>query len=154
MPVASRQAMLASVRRDDILVGAYTSKSGGVCPMLGAHRRGGRCDLAEFARAWDRFTGIRDGKGRPATRRELRTLESMLEYSLAREAEPTDLGRAVAEVKAARRRRAAEAARRLGLGWMTNFGVPESEEADGAEADGESDAEAAGSRADSPRQLT
>jgi hypothetical protein len=122
--------------------------------MLGAHRRGGRCDLAEFARAWDRLTGIREGKARQATRRELRTLESMLEFSLAREAGPTDLGRTVAEVKAARRRRAAEAARRLGLGWTRNFGVPAAEAADGAEADGGSDAEVAGDPADAPRQLT
>jgi hypothetical protein len=124
MPEPSRRAMLASARTDEIIVGAYTTRDGGVCPMLGAHRRGGRCDLAAFAKAWDRYTGVKDGRPRPATDRERRTLEAMLTDSLALDAGPTDLGRAVAEVKADRRRRAGDAARCLGLGWLHELDHP------------------------------
>ena len=46
---------------------------GGVCPMLAAHRHGGRTSLASFASAWDRYTGA-GSRPRPATERELRTL--------------------------------------------------------------------------------
>ena len=133
MPEPSRRAMLASARADEIIVGAYTTRDGGVCPMLGAHRRGGRCDLAEFAKAWDRYTGAKDGRPRPATDRERRTLEAMLTDSLALDAGPTDLGRAVAEVKADRRRRAGDAARRLGLGWLHDFDPPKEDPIDAVE---------------------
>lgn len=133
MPEPSRRAMLASARADEIIVGAYTTRDGGVCPMLGAHRRGGRCDLAAFAKAWDRYTGAKDGRPRPATDRERRTLEAMLTDSLALDAGPTDLGRAVAEVKADRRRRAADAARRLGLGWLHDFDRPDDDPTDTVE---------------------
>ena len=74
--------------------------------MLAAHRRGGRTTLASFAKAWDRYT--RAGKGpRPATERELRTLRTMLEASIALEAVGADgdLSLAVAEHRAAKRRR-------------------------------------------------
>jgi hypothetical protein len=82
LPVRSRQAMLDGIDANRIIVGAYTDRQGGVCPMLAAHRRGGRTSLASFARAWDRYT--RAGKGpRPATERELRTLRTMLEASIA-----------------------------------------------------------------------
>ena len=47
-----------------IIVGAYVDGEGGVCPMLAAHRRGGRTDLLSFARSWDRFT--RAGAARAA----------------------------------------------------------------------------------------
>ncbi len=47
--------------------------------MLAAHRNGGRTSLASFARAWDRYTGAK--RPRLATRRELRTLRSLLEAS-------------------------------------------------------------------------
>lgn len=129
MPESTRRAMLASVRADEIVVGAYTTRGGGVCPMLGAHRRGGRCDLAAFAKAWDRYTQVKDGKPRPATDRERRTLEAMLRESLALAGAPTDLGRVVDEVKSERRRRATDSARRLGLGWLYGLdGGPEDPE--------------------------
>ena len=66
-----------------IIVGAYTDRSGGVCPMLAAHRNGGRTSLASFARAWDSYTGVRARRARPATERELGTLRTMLEASIA-----------------------------------------------------------------------
>jgi hypothetical protein len=81
MPLVSRKAMLGGIEANNIIVGAYTDRQGGVCPMLAAHRNGGRIDLASFARSWDRYTDA-DGP-RPATRREIRTLTALLESSLA-----------------------------------------------------------------------
>jgi hypothetical protein len=75
MPLATRRAMLAGIKMGRIIVGAYTDPHGGVCPMLAAHRRGGRTSLASFARAWDRYTGARR-RPRPATERELNTLSA------------------------------------------------------------------------------
>ena len=74
--------MLTGVEANRIIVGAYTDRKGGVCPMLAAHRNGGRTSLASFAHAWDRYTGAR-GRPRPATDRELHTLTAMLEASIA-----------------------------------------------------------------------
>jgi hypothetical protein len=48
--------------------------------MLAAHRNGGRTSVASFARAWDEYTDAR--RPRRATRREVRTLRSLLEWSL------------------------------------------------------------------------
>jgi hypothetical protein len=98
--------MLDGMDKNRIIVGAYVDREGGVCPMLAAHRHGGRTSLASFARAWDRYT--KAGRGpRPATERELRTLRTMLEASIALEGIGTDsdLSLAVAEHRAARRRR-------------------------------------------------
>jgi hypothetical protein len=82
LPLRTRKAMLDGIDANRIIVGAYTDRQGGVCPMLAAHRRGGRTSLASFARAWDRYT--RAGRGpRPASERELRTLRTMLEASIA-----------------------------------------------------------------------
>jgi hypothetical protein len=83
LPVASRVAMLDAIREETIVTGAYSTRDGGVCPMLGAHRDGGRNSLASFARAWDRYTGAR--RARRATPRELRALETLLQASLALE---------------------------------------------------------------------
>jgi hypothetical protein len=81
LPERTRRAMLEGIEANDIIVGAYTDRRGGVCPMLAAHRHGGRTSLASFAKAWDRYTGARK-KPRPATQREIRTLRAMLEASL------------------------------------------------------------------------
>jgi hypothetical protein len=81
LPERTRVAMLQGLDRNRIIVGAYTDpRSGGICPMLAAHRNGGRTDLASFAIAWDAFTDAR--RPRLATRREVRTLRSFLELSL------------------------------------------------------------------------
>lgn len=109
MPSETRQAMLDGITSDRIIVGAYTDRSGGICPMLAAHRHGGRTALASFARSWDRYTNAR-GRPRPATDRELRTLKAMLQASLYSEDSGSDLAEAVTEVKAARQRRARESA--------------------------------------------
>jgi hypothetical protein len=76
LPIETKQAMLVGLDNEAIITGAYT-KDGGVCPMLAAHRRGGRTNHESFAKAWDRYTGAR--KSRRATERELRTLRVMLE---------------------------------------------------------------------------
>src|SRR4051794_4010541 len=85
LPVETKRAMLAALDSETIVTGAYTH-DGGVCPMLGAHRRGGRTDRDSFAKAWDRYTGA--NKGRRATDREIRTLRCMLEASML---EPVDI---------------------------------------------------------------
>jgi hypothetical protein len=88
LPERTRRAMLLGLERNRIIVGAYTDpRSGGICPMLAAHRNGGRTDLASFAIAWDAFTNAR--RPRLATRREIRTLRSFLEFSLLESAPAT-----------------------------------------------------------------
>ena len=96
--------MLDGVESNRIIVGAYTDRSGGVCPMLAAHRNGGRTSLASFARAWDSYTGARRGHARSATERELGTLRTMLEASVALDELP-DLSDVVREAQARRARR-------------------------------------------------
>ena len=85
LPIETKQAMLVGLDNETIITGAYTH-DGGICPMLAAHRRGGRTDRESFAKAWDRYTGA--DKGRRASEREIRTLRCMLEASLF---EPVDL---------------------------------------------------------------
>jgi hypothetical protein len=83
MPVATREAMLEGVRANErIIVGAYVDEHGGVCPMLAAHRRGGRTDFLSFAKSWDRFARAKGGPRR-ANGREVRILMAQLEGSLA-----------------------------------------------------------------------
>jgi hypothetical protein len=119
MPARTKAAMLRGIRTNRVIVGAYVDKRGGVCPMLAAHRNGGRTNFGTFARAWDAYTGAKAHRSRRASRREVRTLEGYLEMSLARdgielgtEIDPDrPLREEVREVKAARRRLAEEAAR-------------------------------------------
>jgi hypothetical protein len=102
LPERTRRAMLRGLDTNRIIVGAYTDPSSdGICPMLAAHRNGGRTNLGSFAVAWDAFTDAR--RPRLATRRELRTLRSYLEMSLLEEAHgPTSLARAAAQIRAER----------------------------------------------------
>ncbi|HEX3690045.1 MAG TPA: hypothetical protein VHV28_10110 [Solirubrobacteraceae bacterium] len=75
--------MLEAIAGNDIIVGAYSTGEG-ICPMLAAHRNGGRTSLIAFAQAWDRvaFRGERQARARRATERELLILSSHLEASL------------------------------------------------------------------------
>jgi hypothetical protein len=107
LPRRAREAMLRGVDSNPIIVGAYVDRDGGICPMLAAHRNGGRTSLASFARAWDRYTGAK--RPRPATRRELRTLRTLLESSLA--GDPAQRG-SIAEAAARIRAERAEIAER------------------------------------------
>ncbi len=95
LPLGTREAMLDGVLASPrIIVGAYTDGEGGVCPMLAAHRRGGRTNFLSFARSWDRFTHAR--RRRPATSHELCTLVALLRGSLLDE-ERVDLAQAIDE---------------------------------------------------------
>ncbi|HEX6116942.1 MAG TPA: hypothetical protein VFY99_07560 [Solirubrobacterales bacterium] len=111
MPRRTRIAMLTGIDENRIVVGAYTDKeSGGICPMLAAHRNGGRTSLASFARSWDRFTNAR--RPRLATEREVRTLRSYIEMSLLRDEQGTESVSALAnEIRADRRAAAKRAAK-------------------------------------------
>ncbi len=114
LPEHTRRAMLDGVRANTIVVGAYTDGRGGICPMLAAHRNGGRTSFLSFARAWDAFARA-DGV-RPATARELQVLDDLLVASLAEELDgASDLAAAIAAHKAsvARSRPAEIIARRL-----------------------------------------
>jgi hypothetical protein len=123
LPEKTKRAMLEGITENDIIVGAYTDRRGGICPMLAAHRHGGRTDFAYFARAWDRYTKA-PSRPRPASDREVRTLRTMLEGSLARnESRSGGFGRVIAEHQAsARARRAAEAAG-TGWAWLRTLGA-------------------------------
>jgi hypothetical protein len=130
--------MLEGIDSNEIIAGAYTDGRG-VCPMLAAHRAGGRTSLISFAHAWDRFA-FRDSRAkvaRRATQRELRVLRTQLEASLLDEDVPTaELQAAVVEHREllARRRagrqdlprpgdpdRSDELKHRPGWAWLRTF---------------------------------
>lgn len=115
LPERTRVAMLEGIRANEIIVGAYTDRLGGVCPMLAAHRNGGRTNFIAFAKAWDRFARAR--RPRKATGRELRILETLLEASL-HDGERAELGGVIAEHQALARARRAREARATGRGWL------------------------------------
>ena len=80
LPVITRRAMLDATGSEPLIIGAYTDRSGGMCPMLAAHRRGARTHVGNFPRAWDSFG--RASRPRPATERELQILRALLQESL------------------------------------------------------------------------
>jgi len=99
LPRATRLAMLQGIARNPIIAGAYTDPAG-ICPMLAAHRGGGRTSFIGFARAWDAFAfrDTRHRRARRATERELLVLRTYLEASLLAEDCPErDLAAARAE---------------------------------------------------------
>ena len=107
LPVHTRVAMLQGINTNEIIVGAYSDRKGGVCPMLAAHRCGGRTNFISFARAWDRFAHAK--RARRATEREITVLRAQLEGSLMDD-ESVDLEAALRDHQAlARERRAREA---------------------------------------------
>ena len=123
LPYETRVAMLQGLQRyDRIIVGAYSDRSGGVCPMLAAHRCGGRTDFRSFARAWDRFTGA-GRRARRASEREVTTLMTHIEASIMREdemrAEVSGLGSGAATAR--ERGRATSAHGAHGSSWLRPF---------------------------------
>ncbi len=98
LPTRTKRAMLQGIETNPIIVGAYSTRDG-ICPMLAAHRAGGRTDLIAFARAWDRVALGRRRRAKPrrATERELLLLRSHLEYSLLQEEGTGALAGAIAE---------------------------------------------------------
>jgi hypothetical protein len=134
LPERTKHAMLEGIEANTIIVGAYTDRRGGVCPMLAAHRHGGRTDLLAFAHSWDRFCEAK--RPRSATERELGVLKAHLEASLY-DAERENLaGVIAAHQSSARERRAAEA-RDVGLGWMRERPAQEPAQAPAAERERE-----------------
>ena len=121
LPDRTKIAMLDGIAANTIIVGAYTDRRGGVCPMLAAHRHGGRTNLLAFARAWDRYCDAR--RPRTATERELTVLKAHLEASMLGY-EPTVFGDAIRDHQAAARDRRAAEARALGLGWTADVPAP------------------------------
>jgi hypothetical protein len=112
LPRTTRVAMLEGIRANPIIVGAYSTPEG-ICPMLAAHRAGGRTSCISFARAWDRFT-LEGSRGRPrrAGERELRVLIAQLEMSLlGDECASAGLDGAIAEHRALVRARPVSSAR-------------------------------------------
>lgn len=105
LPHHTRVAMLEGINTNDIIAGAYSDRDGGVCPMLAAHRCGGRTSFVSFAKAWDAFTGVK--RARRASEREVRILRTFLEASLDEEAAVpvSDLGSAIQAHREARRER-------------------------------------------------
>lgn len=105
LPRSTRIAMLEGIRTNDIIVGAYSTPEG-ICPMLAAHRAGGRTNLISFARSWDRFAFAHAGRrrarrARRATERELLILRTQLEASLLEDEAPsTEMEAAVADHRA------------------------------------------------------
>ncbi|MBA2764589.1 MAG: hypothetical protein H0U42_07890 [Thermoleophilaceae bacterium] len=99
LPHRSKTAMLEGIEDNPIIVGAYVDGDGGVCPMLAAHRNGGRTSLASFARAWDRYTDA--SRVRRATLREVENLKAMLSASLADDVDidERDVAEAIADHK-------------------------------------------------------
>ncbi len=120
MPLPTRRAMLEGIESGRIIVGAYTDREGGVCPMLAAHRNGGRTSLASFARAWDAYTGA-GRRARPASDRELGTLRAMLEASIALEELPELRVPARARRATGERHRARELRYQPGWAWMRPY---------------------------------
>lgn len=112
--------MLDGIEANRIIVGAYTDRRGGICPMLAAHRNGGRTSLVSFARAWDRYTGV-GRKPRPATAREVNTLRSMLEVSLGVEEIASLAGVRRPRRKTGERHRARELRYQPGWAWLRPF---------------------------------
>ncbi len=106
LPERARRAMLVGIDNNTVIAGAF-SGGGGVCPMLAAHRAGGRTTCVAFPEAWDRFTGVYGlGFCRPATQNEIRVLRAEIEASL--EPPSSEFSEAIAEHTAmveARRRR-------------------------------------------------
>ena len=103
LPRHTKEGMLHGIESNRIIVGAYVDpRSGGVCPMLAAHRNGGRTSVASFAIAWDAYTGAK--RPRRATRREVRTLRQLLEWSLGADSSlPTgSIAEAAAQIRAER----------------------------------------------------
>jgi hypothetical protein len=108
LPERTRRAMLSGLTSNTVITGAFSDGSG-VCPMLAAHREGGRTSCVSFPEAWDRFCGVY-GRSitRPATQEEVAVLRAQIEDSLV--APPTDtlfsdaISEHLAMVEARRRR--------------------------------------------------
>ncbi len=115
LPERTKHAMLEGIEANTIIVGAYTDRNGGVCPMLAAHRHGGRTNLLAFAKAWDRFCNAK--RPRIATERELAILKAHLEAATLGVTR-ADFEDAIASHQAAARGRREREAAEVGTEWL------------------------------------
>jgi len=111
LPERTRKAMLVGLGNNTVITGAFAASDQGACPILAAHREGGRTSCCTFPEAWDKFTGVY-GRHiiREATQYEVQILCEEIEASLV--PLPTVLSDAIAEHRAIveARRQAAEVA--------------------------------------------
>lgn len=114
LPERTRKAMLIGLGNNTVITGAFAGGDG-ACPMMAAHREGGRTSVCSFPQAWDTFCGVAGRRiVRPATEYEVQILRREIEASLG-SAEPSELGAAIHDYQAsmdARRRAEAEAEER------------------------------------------
>lgn len=108
LPEPTRRAMLSGVTSSTVITGSFSDGSG-VCPMMAAHRAGGRTTCVSFPEAWDRYCGVW-GRNitRQATQEEVAVLRAQLEDSFSAPVVDTMLSDAITEHLAmvqARRRR-------------------------------------------------
>ena len=147
LPERTRRAMLTGLMSNTVITGAFSDGSG-VCPMMAAHREGGRASAVSFPDAWDSFCGVH-GRNitRAATQEEVSVLRAQLEQSLTstqhvdttlsdaidehlasvdsrrrrarmRSDAPLDLAGAIHEHKETARERRSREASELGLAWL------------------------------------
>ena len=112
LPERTRKAMLHGLGNNTVITGAFAASNQGACPMMVAHREGGRTSCCTFPEAWDKFTGVY-GRHiiREATPYEVQILCEEIEASLV--PLPNVLSDAIAEHQAiveARRQEAEVAA--------------------------------------------
>jgi hypothetical protein len=112
LPERTRKAMLIGLGNNTVITGAFAASGQGACPMMAAHREGGRTSCCTFPEAWDKFTGVY-GRHivREATPYEIQILCEEIEASL--QPLPNVLSDAIAEHQAivqARRQEAEVAA--------------------------------------------
>ena len=115
--------MLEGIDANTIIVGAYTDRRGGVCPMLAAHRHGGRTDLLAFAHAWDRFCERQAPAAGDRARAATCSRRTSRRACYDAEQATTSRGVIATHQAAARDRRAREAAAGVGAGLDAPAGV-------------------------------
>jgi len=83
LPERTRKAMLHGLGNNTVITGAFAASNQGACPMMVAHREGGRTSCCTFPEAWDKFTGVY-GRHiiREATQYEVQILCEEIEASL------------------------------------------------------------------------
>jgi hypothetical protein len=101
LPERTRKAMLIGLENNTVITGAFAASKDGACPMMAAHREGGRTSCCTFPEAWDKFCGVH-GRSivRPATEYEVMILCQEIEASL--QPLPNVLSDAIAEYQASR----------------------------------------------------
>jgi len=101
LPERTRKAMLVGLGNNTVITGAFAASRNGACPMMAAHREGGRTSCCTFPEAWDRFTGVY-GRHivREATQYEVQILCEEIEASLQPLPRVDPLADAIAEHQA------------------------------------------------------